>query len=295
MERKPVDAIAVSVMLLLCMTWGFQQVAIKVAVEAVTPVMQAGVRSVMATLLLIGWARVRGIDLFDRDGTLVAGTLAGTLFAVEFFFIYLGLALSAASRIVVFVNLAPCFTALGLAIFVPKERLGPRQWLGIVLAFFGVFLAFAEGFLNASRVSLLGDFFGVLGGLFWGATTVLIRASRLAGVTATKTLFYQLAVSALALPVASLALGEAGFVKLTGLAVASIVFQGVVVAFASYLVWFWLLTRYLASRIAAFTFLSPLFGVFFGSMLLSEPVSAAFAGAVALVVIGIALVNLRRA
>ena len=295
MERKPVDAIAVSVMVLLCMTWGFQQVAIKLALEGVSPVMQGAVRSVVATLLLVFWARARGIDLFGSDGTLLAGIIAGLLFAAEFFFIYLGLALSAASRIVVFVNLAPCFTALGLALFVPGERLGARQWGGILLAFFGVFLAFAEGFTSASRVSLLGDLFGVLGGLFWGATTVLIRASRLSGVTATKTLFYQLAVSALALPFASLALGEPGFMKITAIVAASLVFQGVVVAFATYLVWFWLLTRYLASRISVFTFLSPLFGVFFGAVLLSEPVSAAYAGAVALVVIGIALVNLRRA
>ncbi len=295
MERKPVDATAVSVMLLLCMTWGFQQVAIKLALEGVSPVMQGAVRSVLATLLLVFWARARGIDLFGSDGTLRAGIIAGLLFAAEFFFIYLGLGLSAASRIVVFVNLAPCFTALGLALFVPGERLGPRQWGGILLAFIGVFLAFAEGFINATRVSLLGDFFGVLGGLFWGATTVLIRASRLSGVTATKTLFYQLAVSALALPIASIALGEPGFMKINATVAASLVFQGVVVAFVTYLVWFWLLTRYLASRISVFSFLSPLFGVFFGAALLAEPVSAAYAGAVALVVIGIALVNLRRA
>lgn len=294
MERKPVDAIAVSVMVLLCMTWGFQQVAIKLALEGVSPVMQGAVRSVVATLLLVFWARARGIDLFGSDGTLRAGIIAGLLFAAEFFFIYLGLGFSAASRIVVFVNLAPCFTALGLALFVPGERLGLRQWLGIALAFFGVFLAFAEGFVNATRVSLLGDFFGVLGGLFWGATTVLIRASRLSGVTATKTLFYQLAVSALTLPIASVALREPGFMKITAIVAASLVFQGVVVAFVTYLVWFWLLTRYLASRISVFTFLSPLFGVYFGAVLLSEPVSAAYAGAVALVVIGIALVNVRR-
>lgn len=290
-ERKPADALAASVMIVLCVCWGFQQVTIKIAAPGVSLIMQAGLRSVIAALLLLVWSFARRAPLFNRDGTLPVGLVAGALFAAEFVFIYAGLAWTAASRMIVFIYLAPCLTALGLQWLVPGERLDARQWSGVALAFLGVALAFAEGFGSAPGATLLGDAFGVIGALLWAATTVLIRASRLAAVSAGKTLFYQLAVSALALPLASLAAGEPGIVALTPKVVASIAYQGVIVAFASYLAWFWLLTRYYAARLAVFSFLTPLFGVAFGVIFLSEPLSVAFVGAAALVSLGIALVN----
>lgn len=293
-DRKPVDAYAFGVMVLLTLTWGFQQVAIKVAAPGVSTVMQSGIRSIIATALLLFWARLRGIPLFDRDRTLGPGLAAGVLFAAEFFFIYLGLNYTAASRMVVFIYLAPILTALGLAIFVPGEKLSARQWLGVLVSFAGVVIAFGEGFVAARGATWLGDAMGIVAAALWAATTVLIRATRLSGAPAAKTLFYQLAVSAATLPFASVAIGEPGVVALTPIVLASLAFQGVVVAFATYLAWFWLLTRYLAARLAVFSFLSPLFGVAFGVALLGEPFTPLFGLAAAAVLAGIALVNLRR-
>ena len=289
--RKPADALAVAMMIVLCMCWGFNQITIKVAAAGISPIMQAGLRSIIAAVLLYAWARLRGIPLFRRDGTLQGGIAAGALFAAEFVFIYAGLAYTTASRMVVFIYLAPCFTALGLQWFVPGERLNAGQWTGVALAFLGVALAFADGFSMAAGSTLIGDAFGVIAALLWAATTVLIRATGLSSASATKTLFYQLGISALTLPLASLVAGEAGIVALTPKVVASLAYQSVIVAFASYLAWFWLLTRYLAGRLAVFSFLTPLFGVFFGVILLAEPVSAAFLAAAALVGAGIVLVN----
>ncbi len=289
--RKPADALAVSMMVVLCMCWGFQQITIKFAAAGISPIMQAGLRSIIATALLLGWAQLRRIPLFGRDGTLAVGLAAGALFAGEFVFIYAGLAYTAASRMVVFIYLAPCLTALGLQWFVPGERLNASQWTGVVLAFMGVALAFADGFSMAAGSTLIGDAFGVIAAALWAATTVLIRSTRLASASATKTLFYQLAVSALVLPLASIVAGEPGVVALTPKVLASLAYQAVIVAFASYLAWFWLLTRYLAGRLAVFSFLTPLFGVAFGVIFLAEPLSAAFLGAALLVGAGIVLVN----
>jgi drug/metabolite transporter (DMT)-like permease len=276
----------------LCFIWGFTNVFSKLAAPDMSLVMQAGLRSILAACLLLLWARHRGIPVFDRDGTLPAGLVAGALFAAEFLFLFSGLAHTGASRMVVFVYLSPCFTALGLHWFVPSERLGPAQWTGIALAFFGMALAFADGFIQ-DRASLLGDTFGVIAALLWGATTVVIRSTKLTSASATKTLFYQLGVAAATLPFASVLLGEPGVVKLSPIAIANLLYQGVVVTFASYLIWFWLLTRYLAGRLAVFTFLTPLFGVAAGAVVLSEPLRPAFLGAVALVGTGIYLVNRR--
>ena len=290
--RRTLDATALSVMLVLTALWGFQQVTIKWIAADVSLVAQAGIRSIVATLLLVLWAFFTKERLFSRDGTLIAGVAAGMLFAFEFVFIYGGLAHTNASRMSVFVYLAPPLTALGLHFFVAGERLGARQWLGVSLAFGGLVLAFAEGF-SAGRSTWIGDLCGLVAAALWAATTVLIRATGLARVSAAKTLFYQLAVSALVLPSASFLLGEKGVTAINGLVLASLAYQGVLVAFASYLAWFWLLTRYLAARLSVLSFLTPLFGMLFGVVFLSEPLSAHFAAAALLIAAGIALVNLR--
>jgi drug/metabolite transporter (DMT)-like permease len=292
-DRKALDATAVSLITLLSFLWGLQQVVVKLTAPYVSLVMQGGIRSALATLLVLIWARSRGIALFQRDGTLTPGLVAGVLFSAEFAFIYAGLAHTAASRMVVFLYLAPPLTALGLALFVPGERLNARQWSGVLVAFVGIVLAFSEG-LSATRLSStwLGDLFGVCAAFLWAACTVIVRATALARATATKTLFYQLALAALALPVVSMLMNESGVSAVTPWAVASIVYQGAIVAFASFLAWFWLLTRYLAARLAVFSFLTPLFGMLAGVLILSEPLTPSFAAATALVGCGIVLVNL---
>jgi drug/metabolite transporter (DMT)-like permease len=289
-KRLPLDSVAFATMVLCCFVWGFTNVAVKLAAADISPLMQGGLRSVLAVLLIVLWARLRNIPLFARDGTLLAGLVAGALFAGEFLFIYAGLSHTGASRMVVFLYTAPCLTALGLHWFVPGERLHAWQWLGVLLAFAGIVAAFGDGFA-ASPASLVGDAFGAIAGIMWAATTVWIRATGLTRTSAAKVLFYQLAVSSLALPVASWLVREPGVIAITPLAVASLVYQGAIVAFATYLAWFWLLTRYLAGRLAVFGFLTPLFGVIMGAVVLAEPLRPAFLVALAMVGAGIFLVN----
>lgn len=281
-------------MLVLSVVWGFQQVPIKLTAPEVSLLMQGGIRSVIATLLVFLWARWQGVALFARDGTLLTGLAAGLLFAFEFVFIYFGLGHTAASRMSVFVYLAPVVAALGLHLFVPGERLSAGQWLGVLLAFAGVALAFSEGFLSAAGDTLLGDACGLIAAVLWGGTTVVIRATGLSGVSATKTLFYQIGLAALVLPLASWAIGEHGVVSLSAFAVASLAYQSVLVGFVSLLAWFWLLRRYLAARLGVLSFMTPMFGVVAGVVFLAEPLTAYFTAGALLVAAGIALVNLRR-
>jgi drug/metabolite transporter (DMT)-like permease len=193
----------------------------------------------------------------------------------------------------VFIYLTPALTALGLHFFVKGERLSVVQWAGVFVAFAGLVLAFAEGFFT-EQSTWVGDLCGMIAAVLWASTTIVIRSTRLGQATATKTLFYQLAVSAALLPLASLAMGERGVLAVTPLVVASLAYQGAIVAFASYLAWFWLLTRYLAARLSVLSFLTPMFGVLCGVAFLDEPLSGSFALAALLVAAGIVLVNLRR-
>jgi drug/metabolite transporter (DMT)-like permease len=290
--RRGADAFLFQMMIGLCIIWGLQQVAIKSAAPDIVPLMQAMARSAIAALLVGlvmswrgGWEGVRG--------TLPAGLLTGALFSLEFLFIALGLQYTLASHISVFLYTSPIFSALGLHLLLPSERLRPVQWMGITLCFGGIAVAFGGG-LTLAQVDarmLLGDAMGILGGAAWGATTVAIRASRLSEAPPTLTLFYQLAVASVSLLALAGVTGQAHLVTLTPLSVGSVLFQGVVVSFASYLAWFWLMRRYLASHLAVFSFMTPLFGVTFGVVLLDEPLSLNFVTGAVLVLLGITLVN----
>lgn len=294
-HRKPVDGFALGTMLLLCAIWGTQQVAIKLAAPDMPPLVQVALRSGLSALLVGLFSWLCGERLSLRDGTWRPGLLAGALFALEFLFIGEGLRHTHASHIAVFLYTSPVFTALGLHWLVPAERLRRMQWLGIGVAFAGIVLAFGGGFLQGevSTGVLWGDTLGLLAGLAWGATTVVVRVSSLSEARPTQTLLYQLVGAfALLLPVALLT-GQVGGVSLTGVVWTSLLFQGIVVSFASYLAWFWLLRRYQASNLAVFSFMTPLFGVTAGVLVLNERADVSFAVGAALVLAGILIVSAR--
>lgn len=296
-KRKPLDSSAVAIMLMLCVLWGLQQVAVKLAAPDMGPVMQLGMRSAMAALLVYLLIVLRGEKLSWRDGTFLPGIGAGVLFSLEFLFVALGLQYTTASHMSVFLYTAPVFTVLGLHWLVPGERLGKAQWLGSIAAFAGIAVAFSNGFIEQSRDwrdMLLGDALGVLGGVFWAATTLLIRRSSLSEAPPAITLFYQLAgCGVILLAIAALS-GQVHSATMSGVVWGSLFFQAVVIAFFSFLVWFWMLRRYLASRLSVFSFLTPLFGVGFGVLLLNDPLDVRFVAGAVLVMIGVVLVNLRR-
>lgn len=289
--KDSLDRAAVSVLVILCASWGLQQVTVKIASRGISPVLQSGIRSAGSTILLLLWMAARRQPWTERDGTFWYGTAAGVLFSVEFLLIYWGLEFTNASRASIFLYLSPFVVAVGAHRYVPGERLRTIQGVGLCCAFAGILAAFRESLVLPTHRMLLGDVMVAAAALFWGATTVLIKASPLARIAPGKTLLYQLAVSAVLLPLASAALGEAGVVRMTPLIAACLVYQTVWVAFVTYLAWFWLIRHYPASRIASFTFLTPLFGVIAGGALLDEPITAWLLGALALVGTGIYLVN----
>ncbi len=290
--RKPIDGFAAGTMLVLCAIWGAQQVAIKLAAPDVPPLVQVALRSGLSALLVAAFAAWRGEpgELSLGGSTLRPGLAAGTLFAAEFLFIAEGLRRTSASHMAVFLYTSPVFTALGLHLLLPAERLSRRQWLGVAVAFAGIALAFMGGSARGG-MTVLGDLYGILAGASWAATTVVVRASALSEAPPSRTLLYQLAGGFVLLSVAAVGSGQAGRVSPTPIAGASVLFQGVVVSFASYLTWFWLLRRYLATRLSVFSFLTPIFGVTAGVLVLRDPVTPSFGGGAALVLTGIALVS----
>jgi drug/metabolite transporter (DMT)-like permease len=294
-RKNRLDTLAVVSLVFCCFLWGLNQVAAKVAITEVPPLWQAATRSLGGALLVFAWARWRGIALFEHDATWRGGLLAGLLFAAEFGCIFLGLQFTTASRMAVFIYISPFVVALGMPFIATSERLSGMQIAGLVTAFAGVAWAFSEGFSQpaAGPHQWLGDALGVAAGVLWGATTLAIRGSRLAAASAEKTLLYQLTISGVALAAAALVVGQPWAPRLAPLTWASLFFQVVIVTFASYLLWFWLIRHYPATRLASFTLLTPVFGLLMGALLLGEPITTRLVIALVAVAAGIVVVNRR--
>lgn len=297
-RRAQLDTLAIVSLVGCAALWGLNQAATKVAVAEIPPLLQAAARSVGAALLLGLWAAWRRIPLAPLAGPALRGPalLAGGLFAAEFGCIFVGLQYTSASRMAVFIYLAPFFVALGMPFIAAGERLRGWQLAGLGLAFAGVVLAFGESFgagAPAGGRQGWGDALGVVGAALWAGTTLSIRATRLAGAPAEQTLMAQLVVSALALGAAGAWAGEYWPAHVSALAWGSLAFQTVVVTFASYLLWFWLVRHYAATQISTYTLLTPVFGLAAGVGLLDEPLTWRIVAALVAVSAGIALVTRR--
>jgi drug/metabolite transporter (DMT)-like permease len=288
---RPLDAFAVCLTLVLCLSWGFNQVAVKLALPEIPPLIQATIRSGGAAVIVAAMAHMKGVRLIVRDGTLLPGLIAGTLFGIEFILIYRGLLWTTATRAVLFIYLAPFFVVIGARWLIPGDRFVPSQWAGLALSFAGMMVAFGLPTPAADPRQIVGDVMMIVAAIAWAATTLTIKASALARAPYEKTMLYQLVVSAPMFAVGALAFGERIATVPSAVPLGALLYQTVWVVSVTFVAWFALIVRYSASRLSAFTFLTPLFGVAAGHLVLDEPLTPAFAAAVALVAAGLILVN----
>lgn len=289
---RPLDAGPMALIVFLCLFWGLNQVAIKFTLPDLPPLLHVGIRTGGGLLIVLAWTKFRGVNLFTRDGTLWPGLLAGALFALEFIFIFPGMLFTTASRASLFVYTAPFFVALGAHWLLPHDRMSPSQWLGLVLCFCGLIAAIGIPQANVDASVLFGDLLVILGAAGWGATTLVVKATKLATAPPEKTLIYQLAVSVPIFFIMSALFGEQITHAPTMQGLVWMFYQMLVVGL-TFPVWFSLIQKFSATRVSAFTILTPLFGVAAGCILLNEPFTLAFALAVVLVIAGLILVNRR--
>jgi drug/metabolite transporter (DMT)-like permease len=291
-ERRPLDTLACATMVVLCALWGTQQVAVKLAASAMNPVLQIGLRSAIGSvpvLAFVVWRRE--IPALVARQYWKPGIVAGMLFGLEFVLIGEGLRFTSASHMSIFLYTAPIFAALALHLRLPSERLVPLQWIGIGIAFAGVVMAFAgRGGGVASSLMWLGDLLGVAAAVTWGATTVVIRTTRLSRAPASVALWYQLIGAAI------LGIGEAVALRQTAVSFTpvlawSLAYQSFIVAALSYLAWFSLLRVYLATRLGVLSFMTPVFGIGFGVAILNESLTWTFVVGALLILAGILLVS----
>ncbi|MCC5777447.1 DMT family transporter [Nitratireductor sp. B36] len=288
-RQDAIDAFATVIMLGLTLTWGVNQVAIKLANVGFNPMLSMFLRSAVATLLVFLWCRYRGIHLFERDGTLRPGILAGLLFGFEFILVFLGLDYTSAARGALMLNTMPFWVLLGGHFFL-GEKMSALKFGGLLLAFAGVVLVFSDSLSLPGPDALFGDVLCLVAGIAWAATIVVIKQSSLSNAGAEKTLLYQLSVSAI-VTVPFIPFGGSLLREVSALATSALVFQAVFVVSFTYLVWFWLMRRYPASGLSSFAFLTPVFGVLSGGLLLGEPLTIKILLALCLIAIGLTVVN----
>ena len=287
--RDALDGKAVGLMIFLTLAWGLNGVFAKISNTGYDPVFLTVARSAIATVLVLLWCRVRDIPLLDKDGTLWPGILAGVLFGVEFLCIFTGLEYSSVGRVSLLVNTMPFIVLVG-AHFLLGERINAGKVVGLVLAFAGVALVFSDNLSTTHPDAWIGDVLALVASALWAATTLLIKGSRLSVASAEKVLIYQLVVSAIV--VAPVLIFIENPIRDANLAatIALLVQAAFIVAF-TYLLWFWLVRHYPASALSSFTFLSPAFGVIGGALILSEPMTVQIFLALALIAVGIFIVN----
>jgi drug/metabolite transporter (DMT)-like permease len=279
-------------LILLSALWGGNMVAVKWSIEGVAPVFTAGLRSAVAALCVYAWMRYRGLTAFSSKAQFWHGLAVGVLFGAEFGCIYLGLLFTDASRTAILLYTHPFFVAVGAHLFLGSDRLHLRKTTGLLLAFGGILVLFARGGDVLTFQTLRGDLLILLAAALWAATTLYIKRFLPGLATPLQTLFYQLLFS---IPLLFLWSGLLetriwyGFSWKIGL---SLFYQCVIVAFLSYLAWFELIHRYSVSLLAAFTFFTPVFGVFLSAAFLpNEALRPTLLFALALVCAGMVLVN----
>ncbi len=283
------DAKAVSILIVLCLIWGLNAAFIKYATSGIAPIFCAGLRSLIATLCLMIWMACRRIRLFS--GHLKDGIIVGFLFGAEFGLLYWAILYTTVSSAWILLYTSPFFHALGAHFLLTGDRLSISRGAGLILSFAGIFILLSKHLGLPSVQQFAGDLLALGAAVLWALTTVVIKRRLVMAVSPYHTLFYQTLFSIPLLFLLSLLFRETPIKTLNGLIVFSVAYQGVLVAFISYLGWFFLVHTYPVSRLSSFTFLTPVFATLAGVVLLNEPLTLRLIVSLTLVSIGIYIVN----
>ena len=289
--KEALDLKAVAILTGICMLWGFNAVAIKESNLGIAPVFCAGIRSVIAVIALALWMKVKKIPLFPSN--LMDGLVVGILFGSEFACLYASLLYTTGSSAWILLYASPFFHALGAHFFLKGDRLTVHKSTGLLLAFIGVIVLLSKNFGAPTWTGLVGDLLAFAAAALWALTTIFIKRRLVGSVSFHNTLFYQTLFSIPILFLISVFLKETPIDHLNAVIILSVAFQGIVVAFVSYLLWFYLVHEYPISRLSAFTFLTPVFAIISCVFFLHEPLTWKLLLSLILVSLGIYVVNMK--
>lgn len=290
MTKDHIDLKGFAIILILTILWGLNYPVVKLSNTGLSPIFTAFLRSSIASCCGIIYCIMVKQPLFHRGILLFHGAVVGVLFGLEFVCIYLGMLYTDSARAAIFVYLSPFAVALGAHFFL-KEKLNLIKIIGLLLAFMGVYLVFKGKPHTDNRLMLLGDLLEIAAAIFWGATTLYIKKYLAHKFHPINTFLYQLVFSIPVILLCAYLVEDKWVIDVNLYITAAVIYQSVIIAFASYLVWFALIYTYPVAKLSVFTFLTPIFGVLFGAIMLEEKLTAALILGLILVCIGICCNN----
>jgi len=292
-QQHTIDITGASLLIGFTVVLAFNQVVIKVSNDGFQPAFQAGMRSLGAIFLIWAWMRWKTQSVRLPRRLWLVGAWTGFLFAAEFICLFTALDLTSVARVSILFYSMPVWLGIFAHFLLPGEQLTTARALGLVLSMTGVTWAVLERD-PATEGSMLGDVLAIIAALSWAGIALTVRLSRLREETPETQLFVQQLVAAPILIGFGLWVGQP-ITEPTTLHWAGIIYQTVIVAFAGFLLWFYLVAKYTASGVASFSFLSPVFAVFMGWGILDERIGTGTWGALIFVSIGLILINRKRA
>lgn len=287
-RKERIDATGASLLLAFSALLGLNQVLIKFVNAGLEPIFQAGLRSFCAFFVVFAFSKAMGRRLSLTDGTLVPGVITGFLFAFEFMLLFQALDHISVSRASVLFYTMPFWVAVAAHVLIPGEQITRLKSLGLVFAVVGV--ALTLGVKSDGQSSVVGDLYCLVAAGAWAAIALIARGTKLQHACPEMQLLYQLAVSAPVLLLAASLVGEF-FREPTALIWTVFAFQVIVVVSVGFLTWFWVLSIYPIANMAVYSFLAPVFGVFFGWLILDEQLTITIMLALGFIAVGIVLVN----
>lgn len=289
MEEETLDLKAAGLLTGVCILWGVNAVTIKISNLGIDPVFTAGLRSVIAAICLMIWMKQQKMTLFP--GKILDGLAVGVLFGSEFAILYSSLLYTTVSSAWILLYSTPFFHALGAHFFLKGDRLSLNKVIGLILAFSGIVILLSKHFGMPDPEELLGDLMALVAAILWAATTIYIKRRLVGEVSHHHTLFYQTIFSIPILFIISALFQEEPIRYINGLILLSFAYQAIIIAFISYLLWFFLVHSYSVTRLSAFTFLTPVFAALAGAVFLNEPLTLRVILSLILVSVGIYVVN----
>lgn len=291
-RKDHIDTTGASLLIVFSALLGLNQVLIKLVNDGLSPAFQAGLRSICAFVVVLIFASLMQRRLSLSDGSLIPGIITGVLFGFEFLLLFQALDYTTVARASILFYTMPFWVTIAAHFLIPGERITKMKSLGLLFALTGVLLTLSQkgNFSTEAPNAYLGDIFCLLAATAWAAIAIIIRTTKLKAACPEMQLLYQLAISAPILLLAA-SLGGEYFREPTASTWLIFAFQVVVVVSIGFLTWFWVLSVYPVANMAVFSFLAPVFGVFFGWLILDEQITAALIAALLLIALGIALVN----
>lgn len=162
-------------LLAMVVVWGVNFPIVKIILREMSPMVFNALRFGGATVLLWTITSRAGTPSVPRaawPGLIALGLLGNAVYQIAFIH---GLVRTTADNSSLILAMVPLFVAV-LSVVLRIDRVSPRAWVGIVLAFAGLFLLVTNpSGLHLNRATLAGDGLTLLSALCWAAYTVFSR------------------------------------------------------------------------------------------------------------------------